>query len=77
MKAPSQDFTVLSRGLFYFPALSRLRGAVALFVAWVCVYPPTMQRACCNSPTAAREGFDTLVLTIYHDSIYISDLDRS
>ncbi len=55
MKAPSQDFTVLSRGLFYFPALSRLRGAVALFVAWVCVYPPTMQRACCNSPTAARE----------------------
>ena len=56
MKAPSQDFTVLSRGLFCFPALSRLRDAVALFVAWVCVYPPEVQRACCNSPTAAREG---------------------
>lgn len=60
-KAPSQqDLRVLSRGLFCFPALSRLRGAVALFAAWVCVYPPEAQRGCCNSPTAAREGLALL-----------------
>ena len=42
-------------GFFCFPALSRLRGRRSVFRIWVGVYPPTPQRWCCNSPTAARE----------------------
>nr|DAL77000.1 MAG TPA: hypothetical protein [Caudoviricetes sp.] len=36
---------------------------MSLFTVWVCVYPPEVQRACCNSPTAAREGFAGGVVT--------------
>lgn len=56
MKAPSQDFTVLSRGLFLFSGAFAFTGRGSVFRIWVGVYPPTPQRWCCNSPTAAREG---------------------
>ena len=57
MKAPSQDFTSCRGGFFCFLALSHFRGAVALFLFLVGVYTPAAQRACCNSPTAARGRF--------------------